>query len=95
MQAPYKRQIGGFDSPSPYQENNMDNKKETTVWVSRDVGKDFLKVWGTEPYFQETNQVFLVRPNREYLGYSCLEKWPGPEIKEGEKLELKVSFTPA
>lgn len=64
--------------------------KTTKVWASRDVKKKTIKIWDREPTYVETNECFT---GKDYLGCSCLNKWPGPELKEGEKRELQVSFT--
>lgn len=61
--------------------------KTTAVWVSRDDGKDYVKIWFKEPTWVEPNNVWT---GKNYLGISCVEKYPGPTIMCGEKMLVSI-----
>jgi hypothetical protein len=58
----------------------------TALWASRDVTKDYIKVWDGEPVLKGLGKDTYVGKN--YLGMSCLDKWPGPPIDKGQKMPV-------
>ena len=58
----------------------------TMVWASRDSSRPkFIKVWAQEPEYVQPNGVFV---GKDYLGISCIEKWPGSTINPGSKKKI-------
>lgn len=66
--------------------------KSTTVWASRDVDKPKIKVWAQEPTFVHDNGVWT---GKDYLGLSCVERWPGPYLEGGEKMFVSMMIVEA
>ena len=62
--------------------------KSAVVWASRDGNKDRIKIWGKEPVLKGEEGLSYV--GKDYLGISCLDKWPGPSLSAGQKMLVAI-----
>lgn len=63
--------------------------KTTNVWASRDVDSNVIKIWVNEPEFVLPNKVWVGK-TKDYLGLSCVEKYPGPYLEGGEHQHVAI-----
>jgi hypothetical protein len=63
-----------------------------TVHKSKNSSKDHVRIWGDEPKWVESNNVWV---GKDYLGICCMAKWPGPDFPGSYsdcKMQVAVSF---
>jgi hypothetical protein len=67
-----------------------------TFWASRDIQggcRNHIKIWNKKPKLVEPNGVFApIGGGGVFLGMFDAADWTGPNLEQGQKIEIKITF---